>query len=224
MIRAALFDLDGVIVDTARYHYLAWRRLAAELGFDFSESENERLKGVSRMRSLDILLETGGFGPDAFFKRQKEQLADRKNRWYVEYISRMTPEEILPGVLPFLAEVREDGVRTALGSASRNTGLILDRLGIRDLFDTVVDGTMVTRTKPDPEVFLKCAAKLGNISPAECVVFEDAAAGIKAAVAAGMYSVGIGASDILVGADVVIPGFKGISWQSIENQINKLQQ
>ncbi|MDE5944858.1 MAG: beta-phosphoglucomutase, partial [Rikenella sp.] len=190
MIRAAIFDLDGVIVDTAKYHYLAWRRLAEELGFDFSARDNERLKGVSRMRSLEILLEVGGFGAGAFTEAQRQQMADRKNGWYVEYISRMTPDEILPGVLSFLEEVRADGVRTALGSASRNTGIILERLRIGGLFDAVVDGTMVGRTKPDPEVFLTGAAMLGGgILPAECVVFEDAEAGIEAARAAGMYSV-----------------------------------
>lgn len=223
MIRAAIFDLDGVIVDTAKYHYLAWRRLAAELGFDFSERDNERLKGVSRMRSLDILLEVGGFGEEAFSDAQRQQMADRKNGWYVEYISRMTPDEILPGVLSFLEEVRADGVRTALGSASKNTGIILGRLGIGRLFDAVVDGTMVSRTKPDPEVFLTGAAMLGDIPAEECVVFEDAEAGIEAARAARMYSVGIGSPEILRGADRVVPGFAGISWQEIKNQLNKVR-
>lgn len=220
MIRAALFDLDGVIVDTAKYHYLAWRRLAAELGFGFAEADNERLKGVSRMRSLDILLEVGALD-GRFSAAEKEVLAAKKNGWYVEYISQMTPDEILPGVLSFLAEVRGDGVRTALGSASRNTGIILSRLGIGELFDAVVDGTMVTRTKPDPEVFLKCAALL-DVRATECVVFEDAAAGIEAAVAAGMHSVGVGSPEILKEADTVIPGFSGVTWREIENQlINK---
>lgn len=220
MIQAAIFDLDGVIVDTAKYHYLAWRRLAEELGFDFSERDNERLKGVSRMRSLEILLEVGGFGADAFSAGRREELAARKNGWYVEYISRMTPDEILPGVLSFLGEVRADGVRTALGSASRNTGIILDRLGIGALFDAVVDGTMVGRTKPDPEVFLTCASKLGDLPADRCVVFEDAEAGIEAAVAGGMRSVGVGSPDILRRADWVVPGFAGISWEEVKNHIN----
>lgn len=215
-IRGAIFDLDGVIVDTAKYHYLAWRRLAEELGFDFTEADNERLKGVSRMRSLDILLEVGGFGPDAFSEARKEEMAARKNGWYVEYISRMTPREILPGVLSFLEQVRADGVRTALGSASKNTVIILDRLKIGALFDAVVDGTMVQRTKPDPEVFLTCASMLGGIPAAECVVFEDAEAGIEAARAGGMHCVGIGSPEILRGADRVVPGFAGISWKEIK--------
>ncbi|WP_300728627.1 beta-phosphoglucomutase [uncultured Rikenella sp.] len=222
-IRGAIFDLDGVIVDTAKYHYLAWRRLAEELGFDFTEADNERLKGVSRMRSLDILLEVGGFGPDAFSEARKEEMAARKNGWYVEYISRMTPREILPGVLSFLEQVRADGVRTALGSASKNTGIILDRLKIGALFDAVVDGTMVQRTKPDPEVFLTCALMLGGIPAAECVVFEDAEAGIEAARAGEMHCVGIGSPEILRGADRVVSGFAGISWKEIKNQINTLR-
>ena len=223
-IRGAIFDLDGVIVDTAKYHYRAWRRLARELGFEFTEQDNERLKGVSRMRSLDILLEAGGFGPDAFSEARKEEMAARKNGWYVEYISRMTPREILPGVLSFLEQVRADGVRTALGSASKNTVIILDRLKIGALFDAVVDGTMVQRTKPDPEVFLTCASMLGGgILPAECVVFEDAEAGIEAARAGGMHCVGIGSPEILREADQVVPGFAGISWEDIKNQINTLR-
>lgn len=224
MIRAAIFDLDGVIVDTAKYHYRAWRRLAEELGFEFTERDNERLKGVSRMRSLEILLEVGGFGAGVFTEAQRQQMADRKNGWYVEYISRMTPAEILPGVLSFLEEVRGDGVRTALGSASKNTGIILERLGIGGLFDAVVDGTMVGRTKPDPEVFLTGAAMLGGgILPAECVVFEDAEAGIEAAVAAGMYSVGIGVPEVLREAEMVVPGFAGISWEGVKNQLNTVR-
>lgn len=217
MIRAALFDLDGVIVDTAKYHYLAWRRLADRLGFCFTETDNERLKGVSRMRSLDILLEVGGMS-DRFTPEEKERLAAQKNEWYVAYISQMTPDEILPGVLSFLDEVRADGIRTALGSASRNTALILGRLGIDRYFDAVVDGTMVTRTKPDPEVFLRCAGMVG-IEPEACVVFEDAEAGIEAARAAGMYSVGIGSPERLGQADRVIPGFAGVSWSQIKTQL-----
>lgn len=220
MIRAAIFDLDGVIVDTAKYHYLAWRRLAGELGFEFTEADNERLKGVSRMQSLDILLEVGGFGAAAFSEAQREEMAERKNRWYVESVSQMTPAEILPGVPSFLEEVRADGVRTALGSASRNTGLILDRLNLRRMFDTVVDGTMVERTKPDPEVFLKCAAALGAVPAGQCVVFEDAEAGIEAAAAGGMCSVGVGSPDVLRRADLVIPGFEGVEWRNIVNRLS----
>ncbi len=214
MIRAAIFDLDGVVVDTARYHYLAWRSLARRLGFRFTEQQNERLKGVSRMRSLEILLEVGGLA-DRFSEAEKAQMAAEKNADYQTYISRMTPDEILPGALAFLHEVRADGLRTALGSASRNAPLILERTGLAPLFDVVVDGSMVGEAKPDPEVFLLGAERLG-VPPAECVVFEDAEAGIEAARRAGMRSVGVGSPERLGAADRVIPNFVGQHWNELK--------
>ena len=202
--RAAVFDLDGVIVDTAKYHYLAWRRLAQELGFDFSSRGNERLKGVSRNRSLEILLEIGGL-PDHFSTAEKAELAARKNQWYVEFIAGMKPSELLPGAQECLADLRRRGIRTALGTASKNAPLILDRLGIAPWFDVVVDGNCVTKAKPDPEVFLLAAHDLG-IPPTDCVVFEDAEAGIQAAKSAGMYAVSIGDPETLRKADRVLHG------------------
>lgn len=199
---AAIFDLDGVIVDTAKYHYLAWKRLAQELGFDFSEKDNERLKGVSRMRSLEILLEVGGL---TFSEEKKIEMADRKNKWYVEYITKMNKSELLPGAKECLVRLREKGIGIALGSASKNASIILDNMEIIDLFDSVVDGNKVSKAKPDPEVFLLGAKELG-ISPDDCVVFEDAESGIAAAKAAGMYSVGIGDAIVLKEADKVIKG------------------
>ena len=201
-MRAAIFDLDGVIVDTAKYHYLAWRRLAHELGFDFTETDNERLKGVSRVRSVEILLEIGGLTLD---DATKSQLAARKNDWYVEYISNMDASEILPGAEDYLRSLRSRGIKTALGSASKNAPLILERLGISALFDSVVDGNKVSKAKPDPEVFLRAAEEL-NVPPTECVVFEDAEAGIEAAHRAGMGTVGIGKPSVLKEAEIVIPG------------------
>lgn len=201
-MRAAIFDLDGVIVDTAKYHYLAWKRLANELGFDFTETDNERLKGVSRVRSLEILLEIGGLTLDA---EAKAQLAARKNDWYVDYIRKMDASEILPGAAEYLQRIRAKGIKTALGSASKNAPLILERLGISSLFDAIVDGNVVSKAKPDPEVFL-CAANQLGISPASCIVFEDAEAGVEAARRAGMRTVGIGKPDVLRDADVIIPG------------------
>lgn len=201
---AAIFDLDGVIVDTARYHFLAWRRLAADLGFTFGEDLNERLKGVSRMRSLDILLEAGGLA-GAFGPGEKQRLADRKNSWYVEYISGMDEREILDGAMECLAEYRAAGIRTALGTASRNAALVLDRLRIGHLFDAVVNGNVVSRAKPDPEVFVVSARSIGVPNHA-CAVFEDAASGIEAAKRCGMYAIGIGSAAILAGADETIPG------------------
>ncbi len=201
-MRAAIFDLDGVIVDTAKYHYLAWKRLANECGFDFTEADNERLKGVSRIRSLEILLQIGGL---TFDDGPKAQMAAQKNEWYVDYIRHMDVSEILPGAIEYLQRLRAKGVKTALGSASRNAPLILERLGISALFDVIVDGNKVTKAKPDPEVFLRAADELG-IPPASCVVFEDAEAGIEAAHRAGMGAVGIGNPFILKEADIVIPG------------------
>ena len=201
-MRAAIFDLDGVIVDTAKYHYLAWKRLADDLGFDFTEIDNERLKGVSRVRSLEILLEIGGLTLD---DATKSQLAAHKNDWYVDYIHHMDASEILPGAAQYLQSIRSRGIKTALGSASKNAPLILERLGISALFDAIVDGNKVSKPKPDPEVFLRAAQEL-NIPSVECVVFEDAEAGIEAARRAGMGTVGIGKPSVLKDADAVIDG------------------
>jgi beta-phosphoglucomutase len=205
--RAALFDLDGVIVDTAKYHYLAWKRLANELGFDFTERDNERLKGVSRMRSLEILLEIGGLDLD---EAEKTAAAEKKNNWYVEYIKAMDESELLPGARECLLRLRDKGVKIALGSASKNTPTIINSLNIVDLFDAVIDGNRTSRAKPDPEVFLLGAQELG-VDPADCVVFEDAEAGLQAARAAGMYAVGIGKADVLKSADYVVDGLHDFS-------------
>jgi beta-phosphoglucomutase len=196
-IEGALFDLDGVLVDTAKYHYLAWKRLAKELGFDFTESHNERLKGVSRVRSLEILLEVGGVTMD---EARKEEAASRKNAWYVEYLQTLDETALLPGAKPYLLRLKENGIRIALGSASKNSPLILDRLKITDLFDAVIDGNSVSKAKPDPEVFLKGAQALG-LSPDLCVVFEDALAGIEAAKNGGMKAIAVGKPELLPGAD-----------------------
>lgn len=189
-------------MDTAKYHFLAWRRLAAELGFELTVQDNERLKGVGRMESLEILLEIGGL---AFDDDEMRKMADRKNAWYVEYISKMDESEILPGAREYLRHLKRKGIKTALGSASRNTGLILTRLKIEGLFDAVVDGTRVSRAKPDPEIFLAAARELG-LDPGECVVFEDAVSGIQAAKKAGMMAVGIGKAEVFKEADKVVSG------------------
>lgn len=202
-LQLAIFDLDGVICDTAKYHYLAWKRLAQELGFDFTEKDNERLKGVSRMRSLEILLEVGGLEKT---EEEKAELAEKKNTWYVEYILQMDSSELLPGVLDFLEELKENEVKLALGSASKNARTILQRLGITPLFDAIVDGNLVTKAKPDPEVFTLGAELLG-IPPENAVVFEDAQAGIEAALAAGMKVIGVGDPKVLKHAQHVITGF-----------------
>ena len=208
-IKACLFDLDGVIVDTAKYHFIAWKEMAAELGFDFTEKENELLKGVSRMRSLDILLDIGQISKT---EDEKQVLADKKNQRYLEYVKRMEEEEILPGVTRFLDDLRSNGIHTALGSASKNAPLILDRIHLKEKFDVIVDGNSVSKAKPDPEVFLR-GAELLNVDPKECLVFEDAQAGIEAALNGGMKVIGVGSSDNLSLADHYIPGFKKIDYE-----------
>jgi len=210
-IKAFIFDLDGVIVDTAKYHYLAWKDLANGLGFEFTEHDNERLKGVSRVRSLEILLEIGGIDMD---EQTKEEIATRKNNQYVGLISKMTSQEILPGVTDFLQSAKDAGLKIVLGSASKNAPLILEKIEVGHFFDVIIDGNKVTRAKPDPEVFLKGAVAV-NANPAECIVFEDALAGIEAAKNAGMIAVGVGNPKILVGADAVIRGFSGLTVQKL---------
>ncbi|MDQ0191875.1 beta-phosphoglucomutase [Paenibacillus wynnii] len=203
-VKACLFDLDGVLVDTAKYHYIAWKELADDLGFQFTEQDNERLKGVSRVASLNILLEIGGL---SFTDAEKEKLAEKKNNRYVEYITTMDSSEILPGALDFLKECRAHGIRVALGSASKNAMMILNNTGLTPYFDAIIDGTHTSVAKPDPEVFLLGAKALETV-PEQCVVFEDAEAGIEAAIRAGMVSVGIGSPETLAAANVVVPSLQ----------------
>ncbi|HPR32820.1 MAG TPA: beta-phosphoglucomutase [Prolixibacteraceae bacterium] len=206
-MKACLFDLDGVIVDTAKYHYRAWKEIAGQLGFGFSETDNEQLKGVSRMASLDILLD---IGKRSLSNEEKTKWADRKNRLYVSYIEKITPDEILPGVIPFLTELKNAAIRTGIGSASKNTPLILKRLELERYFDAVIDGNTTTKAKPHPEVFLLGAARL-EVAPSECVVFEDAVAGVEAARNAGMMCIGVGKPGQLPGSRHVIDGFQNFT-------------
>lgn len=212
-IKACIFDLDGVVVDTAKYHYLAWKRLAHELGFEFKEIHNERLKGVSRMRSLEILLEVGGL---TFTLERMEQMATQKNEWYLEYIRKMTPDEILPGAKELLEELRLHNIKVALGSASKNAPLILERIGLANHFDAILDGNSVSVAKPAPDIFLVAAKALGEL-PEHCIVFEDAEAGIDAAISAGMRCVGIGSPDNLGRANLVIPNLKQFTYDNLKD-------
>ena len=217
MHKALLFDLDGVLVDTAKYHFIAWKELADELGIPFTAQDNERFKGVSRARCMEILLELGGRT-----MTEKDQIfyRDKKNQNYVGYIQNMGEDEVLPGVTDFLREAKAKGYAIALGSASKNSGLILDRLHLTQYFDAIVDGTKVSKAKPDPEVFLQGAVELG-VSPQECIVFEDAVAGIQAAHAGGMQAVGIGDRQALPEADFNVPGFSGATIEDIEAKLAK---
>jgi beta-phosphoglucomutase len=209
---ACIFDLDGVIVDTAKYHFLAWKKLTDQLGIHFTEEDNERLKGVSRMASLDIILEIGHRRLDETLKMEYATL---KNKWYVDYISKMTPAEILPGCVEFILELRENDIRVAIGSASKNTPMILERVGIKDLFDAISDGNIISKAKPDPEVFLKAADMVG-VKPGNCVVFEDAVAGVQAALNAGMICIGIGSPEILTKAHYVVQGLDEMNLEKLK--------
>lgn len=205
MIRGFLFDLDGVLVDTAQYHFLAWQRMAAQLGIHFSEAENEQLKGVSRAESLNRILAWGG---KTLTDAEKQHWMALKNDGYLELVRGMPADDYLPGAHEFLRASRAAGIKVALGSASKNAPLILERLGWIPLFDALVDGNVVTASKPDPEVFLEGARRLG-LKPEECVVFEDSEAGVEAARRGGMKVVGIGHgldADLLVsGLDQLTP-------------------
>ncbi len=198
--KAIIFDLDGVIVDTAKYHYLAWKSLASKLNFDFTEEQNEQLKGVSRVRSLEILLDLGKIQLES---DQKEQLLEEKNEQYLQYIAQMDQKEILPGIDNLLHYLHLNKVPFALGSASKNARLILEKLDLIHLFGAIVDGNDVSTAKPDPEVFLLAASKLGK-KPEDCIVIEDAKAGIEAANRAQMTSIGIGEKKVLKEADFVL--------------------
>lgn len=200
-------------MDTARYHFIAWRRLANELGADFAEADNEQLKGVSRMESLDLILQWAGISRT---EPEKLKLAEQKNEWYLEYVLEMGPEEILDGVLPFLAQVEAAGCAVALGSASKNARTILERIGLSDRFTSIIDGTRTSRSKPDPEVFLMAAQELG-VLPAEAVVFEDAEKGVEAALAGGFYTVGIGDPAVLHQAQLVLPDFQGADFDQLRD-------
>ena len=193
MIKGFLFDLDGVIVDTAVFHFQAWRRLAQKLGGDFTEEQNEQLKGVSRVDSLKKIIEwTGATVSDEEF----QTLMVEKNEWYLELVQGLGPQDALPGALNFLQTAYDQGIKIALGSASKNAPMILEKLGITQLFTAIIDGNNVVNGKPHPEVFLKGAEALG-LEPSECVVFEDSIAGVQAAKTGGMSSVGIGDAETL---------------------------
>lgn len=207
-----IFDLDGVIVDTAKYHYLAWKQLANNLGFDFTKEQNELLKGVSRVDSLEILLRIGKVELD---NEHKKNLLEEKNNQYLKFIAQIGEEEILPRIKNLLIYLKDKNIPLALGSASKNAKLILRALCLYEFFDIIIDGNDVSTAKPNPEVFLKAAKKL-NKNPRDCVVIEDAIAGVKAAKNAKMFCVGIGDEKILNEADFVLNDTNGLTIDFIE--------
>lgn len=212
-----IFDLDGVIVDTAKYHYLAWHKLAKELGFEFTKEQNELFKGVSRKRCLEILLDIGNISAT---QEQFDTWMVEKNVDYLAYIEKMDASEILPDVPRVLEYLKKNNVPIALGSASKNARPILEKVDLLPYFDSIVDGNSVTKAKPDPEVFLIAASNLG-VTASSCVVFEDAVAGIQAANAANMFSIGIGEDTILNEANYNFKDFTEISDEFLELLLNK---
>lgn len=198
---AAIFDLDGVIANTARFHYLSWKSIGEDEGFEVPAEVDDRVKGVDRMASMNIVLE---YAPRRYSQAEKDALAARKNERYVEMISSLTPQDVLPGGQALLDQLKAAGIGIALASASRNAHTVLNALGIMPLFDYIADANYIEKPKPHPEIFLTAAAGLGR-APEECVGLEDAEAGVTAIKAAGMYAVGVGSESLLAEADLIVP-------------------
>jgi beta-phosphoglucomutase len=217
MIKGFIFDLDGVLTDTAEYHFRGWKRLADELGIPFTREDNEALRGIPRRESLLLILKEREFSEEQIL-----EMMERKNRYYLEFIHDITPRDVLPGARELLEEIRVAGMKSALGSASKNAAEVIQRLGIADLLDAVADGHSVERQKPAPDLFLH-AASLLELSPSECVVVEDAAAGIEAARAGGFLSIGVGPRERLREADLVLPNLDGIHLQDLLDRLKMSQ-
>ncbi len=215
-VKALIFDLDGVLTDTAKYHYLAWKKLADELGFYFDEDINELLKGVSRINSFEIILQKNN-ASQKFTPAEKEALANKKNEYYKEMIEQLTPDDILEGIVPFITEARKNGVKCAVASISKNAPRVLQLLKISDLFDYIADAALVKKPKPDPEIFLTCANALG-FEPCECIGIEDAQAGIESIHAAGMTSVGINVAVTSVKPDIALKSTRELDFEKICNR------
>ena len=213
-IEAVIFDLDGVITDTAEYHYLAWKQLGEELGIPFDREFNEKLKGVSRLESLELILKHGN-GQNDFSLEEKEKLANKKNQHYVDLIKEVTPDDLLPNILTFLKELKGAGLKIAMASASKNAFAVTQSLGVMEYFDHIVDAGTVKKSKPDPEVFLK-AAKAVGVLPKHSIGIEDAQVGVKAILKAGMFAVAIGDKEILGDANVVYPSTRELSLEGLE--------
>lgn len=211
--QAIIFDLDGVIVDTAHFHYLAWKKLADRLGMHFDEKINERLKGVSRMKSFEIILEVNG-ADGKYSDREKELFAKEKNEIYVEYISTLTSNDILPGIAEFIEKARKAGIKTAVASVSKNAPAVLGALGISNKFDYIADAASVSKSKPDPEIFNVCATSLG-VSADRCIGIEDSQAGIEAIKLAGMTAVGINVAVTSVEPDIHLKSTAELNFDAI---------
>jgi beta-phosphoglucomutase len=209
MIRGFIFDLDGVITDTAEYHFRAWKRMADELGLPFTREDNEMLRGIPRRESLMLILK-GRPLPEA----EMQSLMERKNNYYLEFIHEITPGDLLPGALELLKEIQAAGIKCAIGSASKNTNEVLERLGILGFFDAIATGYSVERQKPAPDLFLYAASSMG-LNPNECIVVEDAAAGVEAALAGGFHTLGLGPRERVGKAEQVFPSLDGVNLEMI---------
>ena len=218
---AVIFDLDGVITDTAEYHYLAWKALAESLGIEFTREDNEQLKGVSRLESLEKILVLGGREND-FTPAEKEEIAARKNEHYVRLIADITPDDLLPGIRELVDDIKRKGLKLGLASASKNAFTVMESLGMREEFDVIVDASTVVNGKPHPEVFLRAASML-EADPAACIGIEDAAAGVEAIKAAGMYAVAIGRKESFPGADLVYSHTAELSLDNIILKYDEIQ-
>lgn len=202
-IKGFIFDLDGVLTDTAEHHYRAWKRLADEEGIPFTRDDNEALRGIPRRESLMLILKGRNYSEEKI-----REMMERKNNYYLEFIREISPTDLLPGARELLEEIRRAGLRSALGSASRNAREVIQRLGIADLFDAISDGNSVEQQKPAPDLFLHAASQL-NLKPGECIVVEDAAAGIEAARAGGFHTLGLGPRARVGAADAILPSLAG---------------
>ena len=217
-IQGVIFDLDGVLTNTSEYHYQAWQKLADEEGMEFNRQANEALRGISRRSSLMLIIKNKKYS-----ESQIQEMLERKNRYYVEMIANITPKDVLPGAISLLNELREQGIKIAIGSASKNAQMVVRRLGIADQVDAIADGYSVQQPKPAPDLFLYAAQQLG-VLPSQCVVFEDAAAGVEAALAAGMWAVGLGPEERVSEAHVVLPSLAGVRWANLQEQLRETVQ
>lgn len=215
MLKAVIFDLDGVVTDSAKYHYLAWKELADELGIDFDEQYNEKLKGVSRMESLELILENKNL-QNSYTPEEKMAMAEKKNDNYVKLIQQITPDDILPGIKEFIEQLKQEDIKTAIASVSKNAFFIIDRLQMNDSFDHIVDAAKVTKAKPFPDLFL-AAAKAVGAEPEECIGIEDAKAGIEAIKRANMKAVGVGTAEQMAEADLILSSTKELDLENLKS-------
>lgn len=211
-IEAVVFDLDGVITDTAHYHFLAWKQLAEELGIIIDEVFNERLKGVSRMDSLELILQEGN-KQNEFSLSQKEEMAAKKNAHYCEFLKELTPADVLPGIQELLVTIKAEGIPIGLASVSKNAGTVLRALQLEAAFDYCADAAKISKSKPDPEIFLTACKGLG-VDPSRCVGIEDAQAGVEAIKASGMFAVGVG--QLLENTDYKVAATSELDWEKIK--------